>query len=52
MNNVEQAPVPEESWQMPDILRATVDARRAMFDFPADISPEISAELNRRLRLL
>lgn len=51
-NLPEPAPVPEEPWQMPDILRATIDARRAMFDFPADILPEISDELNRRLRSL
>lgn len=42
----------DAAWQMPDVLRATVDARRAMFDFPADISPEISAALNHRLRSL
>lgn len=42
----------DAAWQMPDVLRATVDARRAMFDFPADISPEISAAINHRLRSL
>lgn len=38
-------------WQMPDV-RAAIDARRAMFSFPLDVSREVSDTINRRLQNL
>ena len=48
----EPNPAPVDSlWQLPDV-QAAIDAKRAMFSFPIDISPDVTAEMGRRLDCL